>query len=84
MSNAFLVGVMQMGPGVPKDEREAVKWWTKSAGQGQAYAQLFLGECYEQGKGVNQDLEEAAKWYIKAATQGLKPAKLALEKLKSK
>ena len=62
---------------------EAVKWWTKSAGQGQAWAQFFLGGCYEKGEGVNQDLEEAAKLYTKAAAQGLNPAKMALEKIKS-
>jgi len=34
------------GAGVAKDEKEAVKWYTKSAEQGNANAQFNLGVCY--------------------------------------
>ena len=40
------------GTGVGKDEKEAVKWYTKSAEQGNARAQRNLGLCYYQGTGV--------------------------------
>jgi len=42
----------------------------KEAGQGDARAQLALGNCYRDGMGVKQDFVEAANWYRKAAEQG--------------
>lgn len=38
--------------------------------QGNAYAQLYLGNMYGQGKGVEQDNKEALTWYMLADTQG--------------
>jgi TPR repeat protein len=55
---------------VAKDEKEAVKWYTKAAEQGDAWAQSNLGFCYEKGTGVAKDEKEAVKWYTKAAEQG--------------
>ncbi|MDC0998333.1 tetratricopeptide repeat protein [Alphaproteobacteria bacterium] len=49
---------------------EAVKWYRKSAEQGDASAQYALGWMYSNGKGVTQDYAEAVKWYRKAAQQG--------------
>ena len=40
------------------------------ADQGNAEAQLKLGEVYKKSKGVAIDGAEAAKWYRKAAAQG--------------
>jgi TPR repeat protein len=59
-----------MGAGVGKDEKEAVKWYTKSAGQGNPQAQRNLGFCYYKGTGVAKDAKEAVKWYTKSADQG--------------
>jgi hypothetical protein len=47
-----------------------VKWYTKSAEQGNAGAQNNLGYMYEKGDGVPQDYAEAVKWYKKSAEQG--------------
>lgn len=49
---------------------EAVKWFRKSAEQGNARAQLAMGVCYDNGDGVLQSYEEAVKWYRKSAEQG--------------
>ena len=51
------------GIGVPKDLREAAKWFWIAADQGYAKAQFNLGVAYNFGRGVPKDLREAAKWY---------------------
>ena len=63
------------GKGVSQDYSEAVKWYRKSAEQGNAYAQNNLGWMYSKGYGVSQDYSEAVKWYRKAARQGNETAK---------
>ena len=40
-----------------------------AAEQGEAEAQLLLGDCYKTGAGVPQDYKEAVKWYRLAAEQ---------------
>lgn len=50
---------------------EAVKWFGKSAQQGDAYGQWSLGCCYADGKGVPQDHAEAVKLFRKGAKQNL-------------
>jgi TPR repeat protein len=42
---------------------------TKPAQQGQAVAQVYLGELYDKGNGVPQDYKMALYWYQKAAAQ---------------
>lgn len=54
--------------------REAVKWFRKSADQGNPTAQYCLGLCYYDGRGVDYNRTEAAKWYRKAADQGFADA----------
>ena len=61
-----------------------MKWFTKSAEQGNVLAQLKLGVCYANGQGAGKDKKEAVKWFTKSAEQGDADAKEALEKLKSK
>jgi TPR repeat protein len=56
--------------GVPQDFGEAVKWYRKAADQGNAGAQVKMGEVYLVGRGVPRDYGEALKWYRKAADQG--------------
>ncbi len=58
------------GKGVPQDYKEAVRWYTKAAEQGDAQAQTNLGWMYEYGRGVPQDYKEAMRWYRLAAAQG--------------
>ncbi len=60
----------QFGRGVSQDYAEAVRWYRKSAEQGNATAQCNLGYMYEKGQGVSQDYAEAVRWYRKSAEQG--------------
>jgi TPR repeat protein len=59
-----------IGRGVLQDYREAVKWLSKAAEQGEASAQGILGVMYAKGQGVPQDVKKAFNWYIRAAEQG--------------
>jgi hypothetical protein len=68
------------GEGVEKDLTEAVKWYRKSAEQGNDYGQVMLGNCYFQGVGVKEDIEEAFRWFSKSAKQGNEVAKELLQK----
>ncbi|MGK5094993.1 tetratricopeptide repeat protein [Deltaproteobacteria bacterium TL4] len=58
------------GLGVHKNEKEAFRWYKKSAEQGFAPAQVNLGKMYYTGKGVVQDEQEAVRWFQLAAEQG--------------
>jgi len=71
---------------VPKDYKQAIKWYQKAADRGDAKAQFGLGWMYVNGKGVLKDDKEAVKWYQKAADQGHAKAQfnLALMYLKGK
>ncbi|MGB6065392.1 MAG: hypothetical protein WBG50_11320 [Desulfomonilaceae bacterium] len=66
------------GSGVPKDYKEASRWFLKSAEQGNAVAQFFLGLMYQDGRGLLKDYREAAKWYRRSAEQGNAPAQCNL------
>jgi anti-sigma factor RsiW len=69
------------GAKVPKDDRQAVKWYRKAAEQGLAQAQMALGAMYMDGRGVPLDHGEAAKWYQKAAEQSLAAAQYNLGRM---
>lgn len=56
--------------GATQDDKQAVRWFMKSAEQGYAKAQYCLGECYEEGKGIARNYSEAFRWYVKSAEQG--------------
>ena len=59
----FNLGTMYYkGEGVPKDYKEAVKWYRMSADQGNAMAQYHLYAMYDDGTGVSKDPKEAIKW----------------------
>ena len=45
--------------GVRRDYAEAVRWFRRSADQGHALGQAFLGFMYSNGRGVQQDYGEA-------------------------
>jgi TPR repeat protein len=60
----------QMGDGVPKDSTKALKWYSKSAEQGNTDAQYGLGLCYWKGDGITKNQESAVKWWRKAADNG--------------
>lgn len=58
------------GLGVPRDFKEALKWFKLSVQQGDADAQLFLGRMYHRGLGVPQNYHEAHQLYRLSAEQG--------------
>jgi len=66
---------------VTKDEKEAVRWYTKAAELGQREAMTGLGRCYEYGTGVDKDIDKAVEWYRKAAKLGQEMAKENLRRL---
>ena len=69
------LGVMyRKGRGVPQDDAEAVKWYSKAAEQGDAFAQFNLAFMYKNGQGVPQDYAQAHMWYNLAASR-LPPGK---------
>ena len=52
------------GKVIPKNSKEAIKLFKKSAKQDNPYAKLNLANLYEEGKEINQDIEKAVKlWY---------------------
>ena len=59
-----------MGKGVLKDYKEAVRWYQIAAEQGYSSAQHNLGLLYFNGRGVPQDHQEAVKWITLSADQG--------------
>ncbi len=56
----------------------AILIWQELALDGNATAQLNLGQLYRLGQGVEQDDEEAVKWYIMAARNGSEIASVTL------
>ena len=70
MAQYNLAVLYEYGDGVPQDDTEAVKWYTRAAEQGIAWAQSNLGVKYASGDGVREDDIEAVKWYKLAAEQG--------------
>ena len=75
----YKLGVMyDQGQGVPKDYKEAVKWYRLSAEQGHAKAQINLGVMYVDGYGIPQDNQKAVKWFRLSADQGYAKAQYNL------
>ena len=77
-SNAMniLGGMYELGKGVVRDDRKAVKWYRKAAELGDAKAQWRLGFMYAFGKGVIKNNVYSHMWYNIAASQGITgPAK---------
>lgn len=56
--------------GVPRDDKEALKWISLAAKAGQSKAMVFLGQLYLKGFGTAKDPNEAAKWFKLAAEKG--------------
>ncbi len=65
-----LVGYFySMGTELPHSDTEAVKWFRKSAENGNAIGQMNLAYHYENGLGLPKLDDEALRWYRKAADQ---------------
>lgn len=50
--------------------KTALKVWLPAAEEGDAEAQVYVGEIFEKGLGAEPNYEAAAIWYKKAADQG--------------
>jgi TPR repeat protein len=72
------------GEGVPKDYTNAVKWYSKAAEQGDAYAQCKLGTFYTIGVGVAKDDVIAYMWANLAVASGNEDAIKMREYLEKK
>ncbi len=58
------------GEGLEKNQAEAVRWFHRSANQGNTDAQCNLALVYGLGEGVKLDQIEALKWMYLAAERG--------------
>ena len=67
-SQHYLGAIYEVGRGVTKDPKEAIKWYLKAAQQGHTEAQRALGLMYTYGS--ERDDTKAIKWRTKAAEQG--------------
>ena len=63
---------------------QAVHWWKLAAEQGDADAQINLGDCFLNGEGVAKSFEHAVHWFKLAAKQGQAHAKFNLETRQTK
>lgn len=57
--------------GVAIDYKEAIKWYTLSANQGNAEAAYYLAICSNEGKGTDKDDSKALMWIEKAVESGV-------------
>ena len=62
------------GQGVAQDYKEAVRWYTKAAEQGDEDAQYRLGSFYSSERASDEELVKAYMWYSIAAFNGEKDA----------
>jgi len=66
------------------NDKEAIKWFKKSAEQGFASAQFNLALMIAKGWGVPVNQKKAIQWFILAAEQGHQKSQAILEKLSVK
>jgi hypothetical protein len=66
----LVTGPLYSSPHPGQEKTAAEEGTRKAAEQGDATAQVALGEMYHKGRGVKQDFAEAARWYRTAAEQG--------------
>ncbi len=72
----------RQGKGVPCDEVQAYRYYTRAAELGNGKAMYQLGRQFWEGlAGQTPDLEQGLEWYRKAADRGFWPANMALCKL---
>lgn len=58
------------GDASPRVAAEAVAWAMRSAEQGNADGENYVGMCYKEGDGVQKDAREGEKWFAKAVEHG--------------
>lgn len=81
-AQVLLAGMYLRGEGgFTRDDRQAAEWLEKAALQGNAYAEMKLGDFYENGQGVPKNAAIAADWREKAANRGAVRAQKLLGKM---
>ena len=60
--------------GLPQDDAEAFRWFTRSADLGSSLAKLNLAGCYRDGRGCDVDDARAMDLYVEAASNPADPA----------
>jgi TPR repeat protein len=65
--------------GVPQDFKEARRWYTMAANQGNADAAFALATMYINGEGVEPDQRAARNWLQRAADGGNLPARTLIQ-----
>lgn len=78
LAQTKLGNMYYLGLGVPEDDGEAARWFSKAANQGDPEAQVMLGTLYVLGTGVSQDYGEAARMFRFPAEQGIGGAQFLL------
>lgn len=74
----FLGNMYQNGTYLPKDFKEAVRWYQKASSKSYAPAQYYLAKSYIKGRGLNKDLDRAFNLMSQSALQGHGRAQEAL------
>lgn len=70
-SQGLLGGMYELGaPGIKKNKKESVKWYTLAAEAGEDVAQSRMGRMYYSGEYVTKDLKKAFELFREAAKQG--------------
>jgi len=64
--------------------KDAIEWFRKSAHQGNADAQLALGDLYSQGDGLVKNDIEGYKWCLLAASQGLERGRQSVKAVETR
>jgi TPR repeat protein len=65
---AYCLGLLyQDGSGVPKDIKQAAKWFQNAASQGHPMAMMRIGQMYWKGEGVKQDKVTAYAYLLLAS-----------------
>ncbi|GBG85156.1 hypothetical protein CBR_g39721 [Chara braunii] len=75
----YTTGVL--GDVLPRNNREAVKWFRKAAEKGGVDGQYRFGVCLLEGQGIRRSVEEAKIWFQHAANAGDRDARQELESL---
>jgi TPR repeat protein len=65
LGNAFA-----QGEGVPRDYKQAARWFGQAASNGSIEAEAMLGELCQAGQGVPRNITNAMSWFTKAAQGG--------------
>jgi hypothetical protein len=74
----YFLATIYLGNGLPKNEKEVIYWYTKSAENGFAPAQYAVGSIYYDGSGLPKDHIKAVYWLTKSAEQGFVDAQYVL------